>query len=236
VTAAPPFVPDGFIFDLDGTLLDNMPLHMTAFARFAERHGLPPLRPADRARFDGKRNRDIFPALVGRELSDDEQRQFAEEKEADYRELSRGRLAPLAGLHALLRILYVNGIAVGVATSAPLKNVEHTLGELGLFHLASFTARSDEVARGKPFPDVFLAAASLVGVAPERCVAFEDAAMGIQAAQTAGMKAIAITTTFRRDQFVALGATPDEAVADYDEFLARCAADYLPGISLPGRS
>ena len=229
----PPFSAKAFIFDLDGTLVDNMAFHMDAFGRFARRHGLPALRPEDRARFDGKRNRDIFPALVGYALTDEEQRAFSDEKEAAYREISRGRLEPLAGLRALLDILFEHGIGVGVATSAPAENVEHTLAYLGLKQLVPFTARSDEVPRGKPFPDVFLAAARLVGVPAAECVAFEDASMGIVAAQRAGMKAIAVTTTFTRVEFIAHGATPDEAVANYDEFLDRCAPVFLPGVPIP---
>jgi beta-phosphoglucomutase len=212
-----------------------MAFHMDAFGRFAQRHGLPPLRPEDRARFDGKRNRDIFPALMGRDLTDEEQRAFADEKEAEYREISLGRLQPLPGLRALLDILFEHGIGVGLATSAPPSNVEHTLADLGLKQLLPFTARSDEVPRGKPFPDVFLAAARLVGVPAVECLAFEDASMGILAAQRAGMKAIAVTTTFTRAEFIAHGATPDEAVADYEEFLDRCAPAFLPGVPLPSR-
>ncbi|HET8647103.1 MAG TPA: HAD hydrolase-like protein, partial [Vicinamibacteria bacterium] len=53
--------PQGAIFDLDGTLVDNMALHAQAFVRFCGRHGLPPFTTDMRRRFDGKRNRDIFP-------------------------------------------------------------------------------------------------------------------------------------------------------------------------------
>ena len=57
--------PRGVVFDLDGTLVDNMPIHAEAFSIFSTRHGLPPLTLEDRARLDGKRNRDIFPARLG---------------------------------------------------------------------------------------------------------------------------------------------------------------------------
>ncbi len=60
---------DGVIFDLDGTLVENMEIHAEAFQEFLRRHDLPPLDAALRARIDGKRNRDIFPIVFGRELS-----------------------------------------------------------------------------------------------------------------------------------------------------------------------
>src|SRR6266850_1778245 len=157
----------GFIFDLDGTLVANMPLHEEAFALFTDRHGLPRLSGEMRARLDGKRNRDIFPILFERALSAEDQRRFAEEKEAAYRELSRGRLAPLPGLVRLLDTLERRRLPTALATSAPLENVTHTLSELGLTRRLTQVVRSDTVARGKPHPDVFLAAAQLIEIRPE---------------------------------------------------------------------
>jgi beta-phosphoglucomutase family hydrolase len=210
----------GFIFDLDGTLTANMPLHAEAFARFTERHGLPPFTLEMRARLDGKRNSDIFPILFERALSPDEIRRLSGEKEALYREISGGRLTPLPGLTRLLETLQKHGIPAAVATSSPADNVPHTLRELGLESLLPRVVRSDEVPRGKPHPDVFLAAARRIDVPPEACLAFEDAPAGILAARAAGMGCVAVTTTFPAAEFQAHGAAPDAAVADYEEFLA----------------
>jgi beta-phosphoglucomutase len=209
----------GAIFDLDGTIVDNMPVHAEAFAIFAKRHGLRPLTVADRKRLDGRRNRDIFPDLFGRVLAEDELRSFADEKESLYRELSAGRLVPLAGFDRLLAHLDASGIASAIATSAPPENVAHTLAELGLSRRFAVIARADRVPRGKPWPDVFLEAARLLAVPPEACVAFEDAPIGVAAAAAAGMTTVALTTSFGRDVFAAHPPVPDWFVADYDEFL-----------------
>jgi beta-phosphoglucomutase len=212
--------PRGFVFDLDGTLVANMALHEEAFGRFTERHGLPRLTGEMRARLDGKRNRDIFPILFERELSADDQRRFADEKETVYRELSTGRLAPLPGLVRLLDALERQGLPTALATSAPLENVTHTLRELGLTRRLTQIVRSDTVARGKPHPDVFLAAAQLIEVPPPDCLAFEDAPAGVLAARAAGMKCVALTTSFPAGTFAAHGAVPEAEVADFDAFLA----------------
>lgn len=221
--------PCGFVFDLDGTLVANMALHEEAFRVFTARHGLPRLTAEMRARLDGKRNRDIFPILFGRELSEDDQRRFAEEKETVYRELSRGSLVPLPGLVRLLDALDRRRLPTALATSAPLENVTHTLSELGLTRRLAQIVRSDTVARGKPHPDVFLAAAQLIEVAPGDCLAFEDAPAGVLAARAAGMRCVALTTSFAPGTFAAHGAPPDAEVADFDAFLAGPGAWLLEG-------
>ncbi len=211
--------PRAAIFDLDGTVVDNMSLHAEAFAVFAERHGLPALTPADRAKLDGRRNSEIFPVLFDRELSREEWQSFEHEKEGLYRELSRGRLTLVAGLPALLERLAALRIAVALATSAPELNVAHTLSETGLAHAFSTIVRGDQVPRGKPAPDVFIEASRQLQVPAEECVVFEDAPMGIVAAKAAGMRVVAVTTSFSAAQFAVIDTPPDLACADFATFL-----------------
>lgn len=207
---------------MDGTLLDNMPFHEEAFNTFAARHGLPALTLETRKWMDGKRNRDIFPYLFGtRTLTPADVDQLADEKESLYRQLSKGRLASLPGLDRLLARLEARRIPVALATSAPRANVEHTLTELHLTLRFSIVARSDEVAHGKPFPDVFLEAARKMGVPPERCLAFEDAPAGIIAARAAGMWCVGVSTSYPPDLLDHTDPPPHAVVANYDDFLAR---------------
>lgn len=213
------FRPRGVVFDLDGTLTDNMACHAEAFARFLANHGLPALTMEMRARIDGKRNSEIFPMLFGRDVSAVEAREFEEEKESAYRELSRERLRPVAGALTLLERLAARGIGVAVATSAPAKNVAHTLAAIGLADRIGVIARSDAVPRGKPFPDVFLHAAQALGVPAEACLAFEDAPVGVAAARAAGMRCVAITSTFSAEVFARAAAPPDAAYRDFQAYL-----------------
>lgn len=208
------------VFDLDGTLVDNMELHAEAFAEFMTRRGLPPLDEVQRARLDGKRNTDIFPELLGRDLPREELLVVSGEKETLYRTLSRGRLAPLAGLERLLAVLAANGIPVAVATSGPAENVRHTLAELGLAGRITVIVRGDQVPRGKPHPDIFLAAAERIGVPAGECLAFEDSPAGVTAAKGAGMVCVALSTSFSDEAFRAAGAAPDFVLPDFDAFLS----------------
>ncbi|MEO8681434.1 MAG: HAD family phosphatase [Vicinamibacterales bacterium] len=211
--------PRAVIFDIDGTIVDNMALHAEAFGVFAERHGLPPLTAADRAKLDGRRNSEIFPLLFNREMTRHEWRQYEDEKEGLYREISRGRLVPLPGLLALLDQLAADQIAVALATSAPEPNVAHTLRELDLVNRFPVIVRGDQVAQGKPAPDVFIEAGRRLAVPASQCLVFEDAPMGVVAAQAAGMRVVALTTTFSGGHFGALVAPPDYVCADFEAML-----------------
>jgi beta-phosphoglucomutase len=232
VSVLPSFRPKAVIFDLDGTLVNNMPWHVQAFDAFVERHGLPPMDMAMRERTDGKRNREIFPILFGRDLTPIEIERLEEEKEGMYREVSRGRLRPMNGLVVLLDRLDAHGIPSGVATSGPRKNVEHTLGELGLADRFRAIARGDQVEQGKPAPDVFLHAARLLGADPLDCLAFEDAPLGVAAARNAGMHCVALTSTYGAKLLFAAEPGPHATFEDFQAFLDG-AGKWLKGSPVP---
>ena len=213
------FAPRAVIFDIDGTIVDNMHLHAEAFGVFAERHQLPALTPQDRARLDGRRNSEIFPILFNRQVGRDEWQTYEREKEGFYRDLSRGRLSPMKGLPALIDRLQQGRIPMALATSAPQLNVVHTLAELGLAEAFGVIVRGDEVAQGKPAPDVFIEAARRLGVDAADCLVFEDAPMGIAAAHAAGMRVVALTTSFQGAQLAQLDPAPALICGDFDEFL-----------------
>lgn len=223
------FRPRAAIFDLDGTLVDNMAWHAQAFDAFVSQHALPAMTMATRKRIDGKRNLEIFPILFERDMTADEIRVLEEEKEGTYRTLSAGGLVPMAGLVRLIDRLDAHGVQVAVATSSPAANVRHTLEETGLAARFPIIARGDQVPRGKPFPDVFLHAASLLGVEPGECLAFEDAPLGIEAARSAGMRCIAITTTFPAEAFARPPAIADATYRDFDAYLAGAGQWLLSG-------
>ena len=213
------FGPRAVIFDIDGTIVDNMHLHAEAFAVFAGRHGLPPLTQQDRARIDGRRNSEIFPILFNRDVPREEWLAYEHEKESLYREISTGRLAPMKGLSRLLARAQEDGVSMALATSAPRLNVEHTLREIGLAGTFATIVRGDEVGRGKPAPDVFVEAARRLAVAASDCLVFEDAPVGIEAAHAANMRVVALTTSFSVDHFQALPLPPALVCADFDAYL-----------------
>lgn len=182
------------IFDLDGTLVDNMSAHTDAWTALCARRGVEMPRERFLLDFAGRKNEeiiaDLWPDLGAREAA-----ALAGEKEALYRELYRPRLQPLPGLVAFLDALAAAGVPLAIASAAPEANRALVLDGLGLRPRFATVIGPEGARRGKPFPDIFLAAAGALQVDPARCVAFEDALLGVEAAQAAGMQTAAVTTT-----------------------------------------
>jgi beta-phosphoglucomutase family hydrolase len=182
------------IFDLDGTLVDNMRFHVQAWVAMSRSLGLE--TPAERfeREFNGRRNEEIFPALLGRPVPPEELARLSEQKESHYRALYAPHLAPLRGARELLTRLRDAGLGLAVASAGPRPNRAFVLDGLHLRPFFSHVIGAEDVTRGKPAPDLFLAAARALGVDPSGCVVFEDAVHGIHAARSAGMLAVGVTT------------------------------------------
>jgi len=182
------------LFDLDGTLIDSMPLHHAAWRLWHVRHGLA----FDEAGFfeatAGRSNdeilRDLFPALdaAGRE-------RLADEKEALYREEAARSLTLIAGTERIIEQARQAGLKLAICTAAPPGNMQAAFDRFGLDALVDTVTSPADGLRGKPHPDIFLEAARRLDIAPGDCIVFEDAPLGVEAARRAGMHAVALTTT-----------------------------------------
>jgi beta-phosphoglucomutase family hydrolase len=203
-----------FIFDMDGTIVDNMAFHTQSWITFFERRG----RAIDADEFfrttAGRQGKEIIRSHMGEDLDDDEVATLNHEKEAVYRELYAPHLKSVAGFDDLVNQARAQGIALAVGTAAPPANVEFTLDGLDLRRHFETVVGANDVARGKPHPDVFIEAARRCGARPEDCIVFEDAPLGVEAARRAGMRVVVITTTLPREAF----AEFDNVIAIVDDF------------------
>jgi beta-phosphoglucomutase len=177
---------------MDGTLVDTAELHFRAWLAKAGELGRPFAR-ADFASTFGKRNPEIIHELFGAHFSEADIAAIGERKEILYRDAARQQgVVLLPGVRALLEGLHAAGFKQAIGSSAPRRNLELILELTGVEHFFQALVSMEDTQRGKPDPQVFLVAAGKLGVAPVRCVVFEDAPAGVQAAKAGGMKCVAV--------------------------------------------
>ncbi len=195
------------LYDLDGTLIDSMPLHARSWALWHAEVGLPYDESTFFAGTAGRSGQEILRDLLpGRSDSDIEALTLL--KETLYRDLAATELQAVPGALALLQRAAAHGLKQAVCTAAPDANVEVAYARFAMQQWIATTVNPEQGFRGKPHPDLFVEAARRLGVAPGHCVVFEDAPLGVEAARRAGMRAVALTTTM-----------PAEAFADFDNLI-----------------
>ena len=206
---------EAFIFDMDGTMIDSMPWHARSWVEFVARHGLK-LDVSDiLARTTGRTGTECMRELFERELSDAECQALVHEKEEIYRAMFSDNFTEVAGFTAFAKAAVARGLKVAVGTAGDRHNIEFAMSRLKMDPLPLAIVGGDEGFAGKPTPEIFLEAARRIGVAPERCIVFEDAPFGIEAARRGGMRAVAVCSTHTAAELA--GPHVIAAVRDYDE-------------------
>lgn len=179
------------IFDLDGVLVDSGPAHRESWKALGRELGIEVSDQAFASTF-GRHNADIIPILFGSNHSAEQMRQLADRKEALYRELVADGPPAVEGAVELVEYYRVQGHRLAIASSTPRANVDLALRGLRLEHVFSVIVSGEDVARGKPDPEVFLKAARRLDVAPPKCLVIEDSLAGLAAARAAGMQTVAL--------------------------------------------
>lgn len=204
-----------FIFDMDGTLVDNMRFHAEAWQRMLLENGLTVNMHEFLVTTAGKTNREIIPHFFP-EAAEEKLLELGLRKETLYRELFLPERRAIRGATEFLEKARALGVRMAVATAAPIANMEFVLDGLDLRRFFQAITTAADVSSGKPNPEVFLKSAEKLGVEPQNCLVFEDALNGFEAAHRAGMKSVGIATvnrieTLRRQPSVV------EARADFGE-------------------
>ena len=180
------------LWDLDGTLVDSEEYHWLSWRDAMRAEGVELSYDAFLASF-GQRNDRILSGWFGADADPARLARIGEDKEAEYRRLAETRgLTPLPGAREWLVALRRAGWKQAIASSAPRENVETMLRVLDLTQQVDAIVAAQDVTRGKPDPQVFLTAATRLGVDPSRSVVVEDAAAGIEGARRAGMRSIGV--------------------------------------------
>lgn len=196
--------PKAFIFDLNGTMIDDMRYHTQAW------HGILNDILGAHLTWDevkkemyGK-NEELLIRVFGPDrFSPEEMKQLSFEKERRYRDTFRPYLKLIDGLDPFLEAARSSGIRMAIGSAAIASNVDFVLDGLHIRHYFDVIVTGDDVAHSKPDPETFLKAAHQLGIAPQECLVFEDAPKGVEAAQNAGMPAVVLTTMHQKDEFAA---------------------------------
>lgn len=201
------------IFDMDGVLIDSGAHHRHAWRMLLEELGTEPAHPEHWRLTIGRPSEEAIPLLLGRRVSGAEARRLARRKRDLYQERAQAGLDPVPGVREFLEALARLDVPRAVGTSASRWDAERLLDDLGLLRFFDVTVTADDVMLGKPDPEVWTQAARRLRVPAERCVVFEDALVGVQAARAASMRVIGVTTAHSEAELLAAGA--ERTIADF---------------------
>ena len=199
----------GFIFDMDGVVIDSNPYHKIAWEKFLRGQGYP----FDDQLFDNVLSGRTAPTslrmLFGEDLPEDLMNHFMEEVDRNYQAILRqnNKIRAIAGIHEFLGQIRGNGHRLALATSAPALNIELGLKNLKLEGIFDPIVGKVDVTHGKPHPEVYLTTLERMGMAAENCMVFEDSKPGIQSARSAGIRVVGVASGHSREELLEEGAS-----------------------------
>lgn len=185
------------IFDMDGLMVDTEPLALQAWQQVLTAYGYT-LDEALYRQMVGRRTDQSTQMLLDVYALPLTAAELMQRKTAVFARMRAQGVPVMPGLAELEAALAARAMPWGVATSSPRAHAVEILQQLGLTAVCQAIAAGDEVAQGKPAPDIYLLAAQRLGVAPAACLALEDSAPGCQAALAAGMQVVAVPNGFTK--------------------------------------
>jgi beta-phosphoglucomutase len=195
-------LPKAFLFDLNGTMIDDMAFHLEAWSRIVNDD-----LAGNRTREEVKKNmygknEDLLFRIFGHEkFSREELNRLSIQKEEYYQEAYKPSIALIPGLDKFIVKATANGILMGIGSAAVPDNINFIIDNLDLRKYFKTIVSADDVTHSKPDPETFLKVASGLGIRPVDCVVFEDAPKGVESAENAGMRCVALTTMHDQEDF-----------------------------------
>lgn len=194
--------PKAFLFDMNGTMIDDMFYHGQAWYDVLNNDLGAGLTRTEVDRQMYGKNAEVLVRLFGEgRFSEAEVEGLSIEKERRYQEYYKPHLKLINGLDAFLEQAKAHAVAMAIGTAAITFNVDFTLDNLDIRRYFDVIVSADDVTTSKPHPETFTKCADLLKVSYADCVVFEDAPKGVEAALNAGMKAVVITTMHEAHEF-----------------------------------
>jgi HAD superfamily hydrolase (TIGR01509 family) len=198
------------LFDLDGTLVNTDPIHFLAWQKMLSRYGIEIDDAFYKAQISGGLNPEIIQRILP-QLSPEEAVDFADEKEAMFREMAP-KLQALPGLAEILTWTETHQLKRALVTNAPKANADFMLEILGLKTAFDLIVLAEEEVAAKPDPTPYKVALERLGIKAEEAIALEDSPSGIRSAVAAGVRTIGIASTHDPNKLCEIGtfmAIPD---------------------------
>jgi len=209
--------PAAFIFDLNGTMINDMEFHSTAWFDILNDELKAGLTCEQVKREMYGKNEEVLVRVFGEgRFTGEEMAAISRKKELTYQQAFRPHLQLIGGLPAFLEKAKAHHIPMGIGSAAIPFNIDFVLDNLGIRHYFGVIVSAEDVRISKPHPETFLRAAERLGVSPDACIVFEDAPKGVEAAQLAGMTCVVLTTMHGKEDF---SAYPNVVgyIADYTD-------------------
>lgn len=191
-----------FIFDLNGTMVDDMKYHNIAWHTILNDDLKANLTREQVARQMYGKNEELLERVFGKDhFTQQQMDDIAIKKERSYQAAFKPHLQLIAGLPAFLEKAEKNNIPMAIGSAAIPFNIDFVLDNLHLRHYFKTIVSAAEVAISKPHPETFLLASKQLGIPPNNCIVFEDAPKGVEAALNAGMTCVVLTTMHEKEEF-----------------------------------
>lgn len=189
-----------FLFDLNGTMIDDMQYHIKAWHGILNELGANISMDRMKEECYGK-NDELLERMFPGRFTEEEKQTMSLEKEKQYQQQFKPYLKLLPGLQEFLEQAHQQNIKMAIGSAAIMFNIDFVLDGLDLRHYIQAIVSADDVAVSKPDPETFLACAQQLDIAPEHCIVFEDSPKGVESAKRAGMKVVVLTTLHEAHEF-----------------------------------
>ena len=189
-----------FLFDLNGTMINDMLYHIRAWHRILNDLGANITLEQMKTECYGKNHELIERILPGR-FTEEEKNRMSFEKEKEYQNQFKPQLQLLPGLQEFLQQSHQAGIKMAIGSAAIMFNIDFVLDNLNIRHYFDVLVSADDVNHSKPHPETFLKCAEKLNVPTANCLVFEDGPRGVESALNAGMKSVVLTILHEQHEF-----------------------------------
>ena len=208
---------EAYLFDLNGTIIDDMQFHARAWHEILTKDLKSEITFDETVLQMYGKNSELLERVFGKgHFTPERMDELSMEKELRYQSAFKPHLKLINGLEIFLEKAHAKGIKMAIGSAAIPFNIDFVLDNLNIRKYFPVIVSAEDVALSKPHPETFTKGAELLKVEYAKCLVFEDAPKGIEAAQNAGMQSIALTTLHQPEDFVQYPNIV-KFIADYDE-------------------